>query len=66
MIDRFMVQRKGVTQWLEPSQMTEPELIKAFERAERRRRGGIYDPKDELLERELMKRSTQAPEVGLC
>lgn len=46
--------------------MTEPELVREYERAERRRRAGVHDPKDLMLEREIERRASEAPEVGLC
>lgn len=66
MISRFMVKRHGQTLWVDPHEMTQLELVKEYERAERRQRAGIFDPKDLVLKNELVRRSTQAPEVGLC
>lgn len=61
-----MVTRKRETKWVTPSEMTEPELVREYERAERRRKAGVHDPKDLMLEREIERRASEAPEVGLC
>lgn len=61
-----MVRRKSETKWVTPSEMTEPELVREYERAERRRRAGINDVKDLLLEKEIEVRAAGAMMVGLC
>lgn len=53
--------------WLRPQEMTEPELVKESERAERRKKAGCWCAKDKELESELLKRAAHThQEVGLC
>jgi hypothetical protein len=63
---RFLVKRKGEMVWLPAKELTEPELVKEYEKLNRRRKGGVNDVKFLVAERELERRAANSMEVGLC